>query len=55
MQPAVYDGSMPICGDGVEFRLEIRDSSGRIGPLFDRYIDPKHNRRSAAGFQGRSI
>ena len=27
MQPAVYDGSMPICGDGVEFRLEIRDGS----------------------------
>jgi len=43
MQPAVYDGSMPICGDGVEFRLEIRDGSGRIGQLFDRYIDPKHN------------
>jgi hypothetical protein len=30
MQPAVYDGSMPLCGDGVEFRLEIRDSAGRI-------------------------
>jgi len=44
MQPAVYDGSMlPICGDGVEFRLEIRDSAGRIRPLYDRYIDPKHN------------
>ena len=43
MQPAVYDGSMPICGDGVEFRLEIRDGSGRIRPLYDRYIDPKHN------------
>ena len=43
MQPAVYDGSMPLCGDGVEFRLEIRDSAGRITPLYDRYIDPKHN------------
>jgi hypothetical protein len=43
MQPAVYDGSFPICGDGVEFRLEIRDSAGRIVPLYDRYIDPKHN------------
>jgi hypothetical protein len=43
MQPAVYDGSMPLCGDGVEFRLEIRDSSGRIHPLYSRYIDPKHN------------
>jgi hypothetical protein len=43
MQPAVYDGSMPICGEGVEFRLEIRDSAGRIRPLYDRYIDPKHN------------
>jgi hypothetical protein len=43
MQPAVYDGSMPLCGDGVEFRLEIRDSAGRIRPLYYRYIDPKHN------------
>jgi len=43
MQPAVYDGSMPLCGDGVEFRLEIRDSAGRIRPLYHRYIDPKHN------------
>ena len=43
MDPAVYDGSHPICGDGVEFRLEIRDSRGRIEPLYSRYIDPKHN------------
>jgi hypothetical protein len=43
MQPAVYDGSMPLCGEGVDFRLEIRDSAGRIYPLFYRYIDPKHN------------
>jgi len=43
MQPAVYDGSMPVCGDGVEFRLEIRDSAGRTRLLYDRYIDPKHN------------
>ena len=43
MQPAVYDGSMPLCGDGVEFRLEIRDSTGRIRPLYSRYIDPKHS------------
>ncbi|HXM43480.1 MAG TPA: YfhO family protein [Bryobacteraceae bacterium] len=43
MQPSVYDGSMPLCGDGVEFRLEIRDSAGRIRSLYDRYIDPKHN------------
>ena len=43
MQPAVYDGSMPICGDGVEFRLEIRDSDGRTRVLYQRYIDPKHN------------
>jgi len=43
MDPAVYDGSQPICGAGVEFRLEARDSGGRITPLFDRYIDPKHN------------
>lgn len=43
MQPAVYDGSMPVCGAGVRFRLEVRDSAGRIRPLYDRYIDPKHN------------
>ncbi len=43
MQPAVYDGSMPLCGEGVRFRLEVRDSVGRIRPLYDRYIDPKHN------------
>ncbi len=43
MQPEVYNGSMPVCGDGVEFRLEARDSGGRIRPLYDRYIDPKHN------------
>lgn len=43
MQPEVYDGSMPVCGDGVEFRLEVRDRNGRIARLYDRYIDPKHN------------
>jgi hypothetical protein len=43
LQPAVYDGSMPVCGGGVEFRLEIRDSAGGIRPLYDRYTDPKHN------------
>ena len=43
MDPAVYDGSHPICGDGVEFRLEIRDSRGRVEPLYSRYIDPKQN------------
>jgi len=42
MQPAVYDGSIPLCGDGVEFRLEVRDSHSRIEPLYSRYIDPKH-------------
>lgn len=43
MQPAVYDGSLPVCGGGVEFRLEVRDSGGRIRLLYDRYIDPKHD------------
>jgi len=43
MQPAVYDGSMPVCGDGVEFRLEARNAGGDIRQLYDRYIDPKHN------------
>ncbi len=43
MQPAVYDGSIPVCGAGVRFRLEIRDNAGRIRLLYERYIDPKHN------------
>jgi membrane protein YfhO len=43
MDPAVYDGSHPICGAGVEFRLEVRGSDGPIVPLYDRYIDPKHD------------
>ncbi|HLY20547.1 MAG TPA: YfhO family protein [Bryobacteraceae bacterium] len=43
MQPAVYDGSMPVCGAGVQFRLEVRDSAGRIRQVYERYIDPKHN------------
>ena len=42
IDPAVYAGPGPVCGDGVEFRLEIR-SGGRIDPLYARYIDPKHN------------
>ncbi len=43
MQPEVYNGSMLVCGDGVQFRLEIRDGAGQIRPLYERYIDPKHN------------
>jgi hypothetical protein len=43
MNPAVYDGSQPLCGDGVDFRLEARDKAGRTSPLYERYIDPKHN------------
>lgn len=43
MQPAVYDGSMPMCGAGVQFRLEIRDHAGGARQLYERYIDPKHN------------
>ena len=43
MQPAVYDGSIPVCGAGVMFRLEIRDNAGRMRLLYERYIDPKHN------------
>ena len=43
MQPEVYDGTYAVCGEGVKFRLEARDSSGRIRLLYDRYIDPKHN------------
>jgi hypothetical protein len=40
LDPAVYTGT--ICGEGVEFRLEVRDDSGSIHRLYDRYIDPKH-------------
>ena len=44
MQPEVYDGSMPVCGDGVEFRLEVRDSTGRIAsvvrPLYRSQTQP---------------
>lgn len=42
IDPVVYAGPGPVCGDGVEFRLEVR-SGGRIDPLYERYIDPKHN------------
>jgi hypothetical protein len=42
IQPAVYDGTIPLCGDGVEFRLEVRDGHGQIELLYSRYIDPKH-------------
>lgn len=42
LNPAVYaDGR--VIGDGVEFRLEIKDSHGAIEQLYDRYIDPKSN------------
>jgi hypothetical protein len=43
LDPAVYNGSYPICGDGVEFRIEARNGSGHIAPLYNSYIDPKHN------------
>ncbi len=42
MDPAVYASDRPMCGAGARFTLEVRDSSGRITPLFDSYIDPKH-------------
>ena len=42
MDPAVYAGTMPICGAGADFTMEARDSGGTITQLFERYIDPKH-------------
>ena len=42
LDPAVYNGSQPICGAGVQFRLEARSREGRIATLYERYIDPKH-------------
>jgi hypothetical protein len=39
MDPSIYKA----CGDGVEFRLEAKDQTGRIDFLYSRYIDPKHN------------
>ena len=40
LDPSVYGSG---CGDGVEFTVELRDAAGRIKPLYDQYIDPKHN------------
>jgi hypothetical protein len=40
LDPLVFD---KVAGDGVEFILELKDSTGKITKLFSRYIDPKHN------------
>jgi hypothetical protein len=39
-----------ICGGGVTFTIEARDSQGRIQKLYSRYIDPKHDVRERKWF-----
>jgi hypothetical protein len=38
----VYENQKPD-GEGVEFRLEVKDETGEITEVYDRYIDPKSN------------
>jgi hypothetical protein len=40
IDPAVFDKSL---GDGVGFRVEIQNRTGKVTPGFYAYIDPKHN------------
>jgi len=39
----INPAAFPICGDGVEFTVEARDSKGKISKLFSRFIDPRHD------------
>jgi hypothetical protein len=39
LNPAVFDKA----GDGVGFRIEVKDAAGKISTLFSRYIDPKRD------------
>jgi hypothetical protein len=48
LNPAAFN----LCGDGVEFILEIKDSAGKIRKLFSNYIDPKHNVNERRWFTG---
>jgi hypothetical protein len=48
VNPQVYN----LAGDGVGFRLEVRDQSDKITSLFSRYIDPKHNLEERRWMQG---
>ncbi len=38
----INPAAFPICGDGVEFIVEVRDSRDGIKKLFANYIDPRH-------------
>jgi hypothetical protein len=49
LDPAVFDKA---AGDGVEFILESKDSSGRITKQFSQYIDPKHNAQEQRWMDG---
>jgi membrane protein YfhO len=49
LDPAVFDKTS---GDGVEFVIEVKDSSGRITKRFSQYIDPKHNPRERRWMDG---
>lgn len=39
----INPAAFAICGDGVEFIVEARDSLGTIKNLFASYIDPRHD------------
>lgn len=39
----INPAAFAICGDGVEFIVEARDSLGAIKGLFTSYIDPRHD------------
>jgi hypothetical protein len=49
LDPAVFD---KISGDGVEFVIELKDSSGLITKQFSRYMDPKHNAQERRWLDG---
>jgi hypothetical protein len=51
LDPAVFDKNV---GDGVEFILESRDSSGRITKQFSQYIDPKHHAQERRWMDGQA-
>lgn len=43
MDPGVWAVPSGVCGDGVNFSIELKDAVGRVFPLARHYIDPKHD------------
>jgi hypothetical protein len=39
----IQEDAWKKAGDGVEFTVQVKDSTGKEFLLFSRYIDPKHN------------